>query len=213
MTAQRSDSLRAGSAVRFDMHDRSPKRSVAGRIGGGLGVAARHAASVFGLPSRALRRAKGVVTGMRPRGGRGAGDDGALGAARFGDDESLRRLARALADPDPHKRELALGVVCEFSSERASRLLSGMLHDPEPHVRCAAAACAMRVEAMGAVFALILALDDPDAEVRRAAEQALAAITGDPIDLDESGAGREAKIEELKRWWKERRFQELAREQ
>jgi HEAT repeat protein len=170
----------------------------------------RHALSAVTFPYRLSRRAITGVIPARWRKGKREDARDAFAAWRVADEQGLERLARALADPDPNRRELAMEVICEFSNERASRLLSGMLHDPEPRVRRAAAVNAGRVKATGTVFALILALDDPEPEVREAARRALEAVTGEPVALHGPGDAREAAIEELKARWKQRRFTELA---
>lgn len=121
-------------------------------------------------------------------------------------------LARALADPDPLVRALALETVGDFTGDRAGRLLAAVLHDSDPRVRCAAAAAAARAGASGAVFSLILSLDDDNRDVRLASARAIQQITGKEIDdhrLNDSESRIEA-LDELKAWWKQRRFAELA---
>jgi len=134
---------------------------------------------------------------------------GDFSAARLAADEGLEALGRALGDPDPKVRTLALDVVCEFSAERAARLLAAMVHDLDPSVRCAAAAAAARLGAPRTVSSLIVALDDPDSGVRAASAQAIEAITGRRIAMEDDPATQRRQIEELKRWWKEERLAQL----
>ena len=133
-------------------------------------------------------------------------------AAEVARGEGLAALARTLADPDPAVRIRSLEVICEFSEDRAARLLAGMLHDPEPVVRREAAAAASRLRASGVIFSLILALEDPRPEVRTASARAIAEITGRemPTDRLDEREDRSRLVEELKRWWKEERFAQLA---
>ncbi|MEE8408210.1 MAG: HEAT repeat domain-containing protein [Myxococcota bacterium] len=131
-------------------------------------------------------------------------------AARAAEDRGLRRLAIALSDPDPAARVQALGVVGELSEDVATSLLAGALVDTNASVRCAAAAAAAQAKAHGVVFSLIIALEDPDLKVRKAAAAALATITGKDTDFGDDEDQRSAKIEELKRWWKQLRFEQLA---
>jgi hypothetical protein len=132
-------------------------------------------------------------------------------AARLAADDGLNALARALGDPDPKVRTLALDVVCEFSSDRAARLLAAMIHDPDASVRCAAAAASARLGAPRTVSSLIVALDDPESTVRAASAQAIEAITGRSVRLDDDRDPEEQRraIEELKRWWKAERVAQL----
>jgi len=133
-------------------------------------------------------------------------------AARVAADEGQPALASALSDPDPAVRRLAMRTVGELSDERATRVLTEVLHDPDASVRCAAAAAAARSRASGVVFSLILALDDPDADVRAASLLAIEEITGEAIDpaAVEDSKRRRKLVADLKQWWKERRFAELA---
>ena len=137
------------------------------------------------------------------------GPVGDFSAARLAADEGLEALGRALGDPDPRVRTLALEVVCEFSAERAARLLAAMVHDPDAGVRCSAAAAAARLGAPRTVSSLIVALDDPDSAVRAASAQAIEAITGRSIALEGDRVTQHRQIEELKRWWKEERLAQL----
>jgi HEAT repeat protein len=147
----------------------------------------------------------------------GRGTDAAVAASHFeaaevARGEGLAALARSLADPDPSVRIRSLEVICEFSEDRAARLLAGMLHDPEPVVRCEAAGAAARLRASGVIFSLILALDDPRPEVRTASARAIAEITGREMPRDgiDGAEDRSRLVEELKSWWKEERFTQLA---
>ncbi len=126
-------------------------------------------------------------------------------AAGFSDGPS--KLSQAMTDANPRVRKLALDTIGEFSEERASRLISELLHDFDSTVRCAAAAAAGRANAAGAVFSLIFALDDSQPEVREQAKAAIEKITQQKIELGE--ADRLQNVEELQRWWKERRLAHL----
>jgi len=200
-------------------------------------LTARHAVTVLSYPGRALKgvlavgrtawqrrreyraRTKGRAdrAGLLPfsSAGRASGlafHESHYEAAEVARNEGLAALARNLADPDPSVRTRSLEVICEFSEDRAARLLAGMLHDPEPIVRCEAAAAAARLRASGVIFSLILALEDPRPEVRTASAKAIAEITGREMPtnrIDEPGE-RSRLVEELKRWWKEERFAQLA---
>jgi len=135
-------------------------------------------------------------------------------AARLAQEQGQPALARALSDPDPSVRRLALRTVGEFSGDRAAHLLTEMLHDPDPGVRSAAAAAAARTRASGVVFSLILAIDDPARDVREASRLAFEEITGKTLDprAGDDSAARAQLVEELKQWWKEQRFAQLALE-
>ncbi len=180
-----------------------------------LGAGARAVASYPGRGWRALkakvrpaRSAPNLGEGSPPRSTEVA-PVGEFSAARLAADEGLDALGRALGDPDPRVRTLALEVVCEFSAERAARLLAAMVHDPDAGVRCSAAAAAGRLGAPRAVSSLIVALDDPEATVRAASAQAIEAITGRAIALEGDLGTQRRQIEELKRWWKEERLAQL----
>jgi HEAT repeat protein len=58
-----------------------------------------------------------------------------------------------------------------------------------------------------ALASLIVALDDPDAAVRRIAAEALSRAFGQTVT---DGAIDPAQREALRRWWKDRRFADLA---
>lgn len=130
-------------------------------------------------------------------------------AARVG---GADRLSRALASPDPDVRALALETVADLDAERAARIVIETLHDPDPGVRCAAAATAARSRISPAVFSLILALDDDALEVREEAHMAIERITGQEVGFEPADGpeARRRRIEELKSWWKELRFAQLA---
>ena len=190
-------------------------RRVARGLGGAAGRAVRSLAWPFrrsshAPPARPLDAPPpaGRTAGPRERDRSRPPDPSQLASA-----EGLESLTRALADPDPAVRALALEVVSEFSGDRAARVLGGMLQDPEPGVRRAAATAATRVRSSAVVFSLILALEDADPTVQDAAASAIETIGGRPIDRaglnDPVAAGR--MVEELKVWWKDRRLAELAR--
>jgi hypothetical protein len=133
-------------------------------------------------------------------------------AARAAAGEGLGQLSRALMDPDPAVRALALETVADLDTERAAQMVIDTLHDPDPDVRCAAAAAAARGRISPAVFSLILALDDDEIEVRDEAHRAIERITGQEVGFEPADAPetRRRRIEELKQWWKELRFAQLA---
>ena len=193
-----------------------------------LGATVGHTVTALSYPGRVLSRVLGLEAdarrsgralrsrrkgrASRPRGAGPAVGESHFEAAEVAWNEGLAALARRLADPDPSVRIRSLEVICEFSEDRAARLLAGMLHDPEPVVRCEAAAAAARLRTSGVIFSLILALEDPRPEVRTASARAIAEITGremhtDQIDVPED---RARLVEELKLWWKEERFAQLA---
>ena len=135
-------------------------------------------------------------------------------AAQLAADQGLTALSTALADPDPTRRILALEIIARFSEDRATHLLSGVLQDPHPKVRAAAAATAGGLGAPAIVFMLILMLADPDPVVRATARTAIEEITGHRVALDESpsSGSYRRQVDDLKRWWKQRRFVQLAAE-
>ena len=131
-------------------------------------------------------------------------------STRLAADRGLAALARALDNPDPAMRARAVAVLGELSDVRAREVLKTMLLDPSAMVRCAAVRSAARVGTTEVVASLIVALTDPDAEVRAAAAEGLSAMTGRGL----SCAGPErtvdpGELEDLKRWWREKRFAEL----
>ena len=127
-------------------------------------------------------------------------------------DDGLAALAETLASPSPSLRMRALEVLCEFSAERATPVVIELIHDPDPAVRSAAARAAARIRSTRAVGSLIVALDDPDAGMRRSSAEALQSIVGGEVEVDDEpdAEQRRRRQAELKRWWKERRFAELA---
>jgi hypothetical protein len=117
-------------------------------------------------------------------------------------------------------RARAVAVLSEFADDRARQVLKTMLLDSSAMVRCAAVRSAARVGTTDVLASLIVTLTDPDTEVRAAAAEAVSSITGrrlscngrnraeGGVDPGEVDAG---EIEDLKRWWRERRFAELLR--
>jgi HEAT repeat protein len=114
----------------------------------------------------------------------------------------IAEQARALVDPDPAVRALALQVIAEFSKAQAAELIALALFDLEPAVRCVAAECAGRVGGSRLVPALIAALGDRSPDVRRAAARSLETLVGAPID----------SIADLERRWADARLSELRRD-
>jgi HEAT repeat protein len=105
-----------------------------------------------------------------------------------------------------------VAVISELADVRAGEVLKTMLLDPSAMVRCAAVRSAARVRTTDVLASLIVALTDPDAEVRAAAVDAVSAITGRSLTSSGPEAGVDlAEIEDLKRWWRERRLAELVR--
>lgn len=184
------------------MADRTrSRRGVLDRIAYELGVALRRTTDTVAATRRAVPRTvswRAVERRATVRRSAAAAEPG------------LRSLCAALSDADPAARVHALGVVGELSADTAAGLLAGALVDPDPSVRCAAAAAAARARAHGVVFSLIIALDDPDPSVRKAAGAALADITGKDTELGDDPEQRRARIDELKQWWKQLRFEQLA---
>ena len=205
------------------------RRPILVRMAHGSGAAVRHTLDAMTWPLRTVRRVLGRGGARGPEEGiavlrrqrldlsevrrRGAADARAsFEAAHIAADEGLSALSETLSDADPAVRMLAIDVVSELSGERAARLLGAVLHDPDPTVRRAAALAAGRLRASGTVFSLILAVEDPSADVRAAAARAIEDITGRPVSTEGSAAMRERAVRELKKWWKERRYAELAAE-
>jgi HEAT repeat protein len=129
-------------------------------------------------------------------------------------DDGLTALAGALEHPDPEVRARAVLVVAEFGDDRAARMLQSMIHDRSATVRSVAVSAAARTRSMDVVLSLIVALEDPVAEVRRAAAEALSRLTGRCIETSDVDAmvatvARE-DVEDLKRWWKDKRFRDLS---
>lgn len=122
----------------------------------------------------------------------------------------LASLARALDNPDPALRARAVAVLGELADVRAREVLKTMLLDPSAMVRCAAVRSAARVRTTDVLASLIVALTDPDADVRSAAADAVSGITGRPLSRKGPEGGVDpGEIEDLKRWWKEKRCAEL----
>jgi HEAT repeat protein len=85
-----------------------------------------------------------------------------------------------------------------------------MLLDPSPMVRAAAVRSAALVKTTDVLASLIVTLNDPDAEVRAAAVKAVSGMTGRHLSCEGPGGGVDAReMEDLKRWWREKRFAEL----
>ena len=202
-------------------------------VGYGLGRVARGLVSVLTSPRRLLRRLSRsrVISKLErgrseregaheswvlaeegwPRANRSRPYGPAPRSAGLRSDGALEALSKALSDPDPATRWTALEVVTEFSEDRAGGLLQWMIHDPDPRVRIAAMEAAARMAAPSLVFSLILALEDHELMVREAAAASLEEITARTLEFDvyASPETRRARIEELKSWWKERRWAEL----
>jgi HEAT repeat protein len=105
-----------------------------------------------------------------------------------------------------------VAVLSELADVRATEVLKTMLLDPSAIVRCAAVRSAARVRTTDVLASLIVALTDPDAEVRAAAVDAVSDITGRRLTQKGPGGVVDPReIEDLKRWWRERRFAELVR--
>ena len=154
-------------------------------------------------PSAQARLVVGRVGG---RGRAESGQDSSGLAANGG----LAALARALDAPDPALRARAVAVLCELGERRASEVLKTMLLDSSAMVRCAAIRSATRVRTTDVLASLIVALSDPDPEVRAASVDAVSAITGRRLSIPAPGGGVDpGEIEELKRWWREKRLAEL----
>jgi HEAT repeat protein len=135
-----------------------------------------------------------------------------LEASHLADDDRLSALASALEHPDPELRARAVVVMAEFADNRAGRLLKVMIHDRCPAVRAVAVGAAGRTTDTDLVPSLIVALGDPDADVRRAAAEAVSRLTGQTVapSVTDASIDRE-ELERLKRWWKDKRFTDLAR--
>jgi len=150
--------------------------------------------------------------------------EGSLGAAREQHLQHVNQAAdqnasqpprhewlKALSDPAPARRVLALEVVCRFSGEHALDLVIGMLSDPDPCVRRAAASATERLGSVRSVSCLIVGLDDPDPSVRRACQRALEVVTKRSVDLAalHDPKRRSQLVAELVAWWKRERLAEL----
>ena len=69
------------------------------------------------------------------------------------------------------------------------------------------------VDGVAIVAALLVALEDPDSGVRAAAARSIALITGRTVTLRKPDlAISPDELAELKSWWKEKRTEELLRE-
>lgn len=131
--------------------------------------------------------------------------------SRLAADDGLTALAAALDHADPEMRLRAVAVLSEFGDERAGRLLRAMVHDPSPNVRAVAVRGLGQSTSLEALASLIVALDDPDASVRRAAAEALSRSSGQSVVPSEAdGTIDPAQRDALRRWWKDRRFADLA---
>lgn len=171
-----------------------------------------------------LKRMLGKRAPQTPRRDTARLKDGSLAAAhrpsaaqksevvvRAGARPSARPTFKALSDPSPARRILALEMVSRFSGDHALSLLTGMLGDPDASVRRAAASAAARLGSLRLASCLIVALEDPDPSVRDACRRALAVIARraiDPHDLNDPERRRRV-VEELKTWWKRERLAEL----
>lgn len=129
-----------------------------------------------------------------------------------GASRGLTALASALEHEEPEVRARAVMLICELSEGRVADLVQKMIHDPSAEVRRAVARAAARAGTTDVVSSLIVALGDPAADVRAAAAEAASLVTGCPVTL--SGAGGRVpaeQLDELKRWWKDKRAAELLR--
>jgi HEAT repeats len=132
-------------------------------------------------------------------------------ASELAADDGLKTLANALEHPDAEVRARAIGVVSTLSDGRVTRLLRASMVDPCPTVRCAASRAAGHAKSLELVASLLVALADPDPDVRSAAAEAVSQTTGWPVVPIAADATIDASaIRELKRWWKDRRREELA---
>jgi HEAT repeat protein len=105
----------------------------------------------------------------------------------------------------------AVAVLSEFGDERAARMLRAMTHDLSPTVRAVAVRALGQSASTEALSALIVALDDPVVSVRRVAAEALSRASGQSVAASEAdGTIDPAQRDALRRWWKDRRFADLA---
>lgn len=197
--------------------------SLIGRVAYALGLTVRWTVDLFSAPYRILSPTasaspqKQLPDSHRPRqrlSGRPRMErlPSVSTAAKVAARDGMVRLSAALTNPDPTARMLALEAIGELDAEHAAQMIIDTLHDPDPDVRCAAAEAAVQARASAAVFSLILALDDEELEVREEAHLAIERITGQEIGFEPAGdpAARQRRIDQLKRWWKEMRFAQLA---
>jgi HEAT repeat protein len=129
------------------------------------------------------------------------------------DAADVAAFAAAMGNPDAGVRRFALGTIGGQVEKTTQHIIIEALHDPDPAVRAAAASASARAHLSAAVFSLIIMLSDSSEDVVRAAEAAIEAITGRRVDLShgQSEPARNKKIEQLKVWWKENRFADLAK--
>jgi HEAT repeat protein len=86
-----------------------------------------------------------------------------------------------------------------------------MVHDASPTVRAVAVRALGQSTSTEALSALIVALDDPAVSVRRVAAEALSRASGQSVvPSEEDGTIEPAERDALRRWWKDRRFADLA---
>jgi hypothetical protein len=180
----------------------------AGRLAFRLGRAVGALGAFPGAALRLLRR----IRFRRERGSQPASRPTAcLPASKAAIRQGTPDLTRSLVSPDPLVRIASLRSLVDNPGPERGRLLAAALVDPEEDVRRTAAELVGDTKAEESVFSLLLALEDPSAEVRQAAEQAVAGVTGRELAATDTPEQRRERIAELKRWWKEQRYSQLAR--
>ncbi len=130
------------------------------------------------------------------------------GLAKVETESAGRSILNALGDENAQVRKGAATYLGWRRERAAVRGLMQTLHDENEQVRAAAAGALGLIRDERAVLSLIRSIGDPELGVREAAKNALESVLETPvdIDIDIDIDPFDARLEELKDWWKKARI-------
>jgi hypothetical protein len=118
--------------------------------------------------------------------------------------KAVPALVTALADAEPARRALAVGVVGRAADPTERRAAARLLDDPDAAVRFQAAAALLSARDRAAVATLIALLTDGPPETAARAEDLLVRLAGEqapPVGLDATSSRRRCRAT-WEQWWK-----------
>lgn len=127
------------------------------------------------------------------------------------DDDAIQPLTRALRDQHPEVRRTAATFLGWKDSAEAVPALVQCLQDKEARVRKAAVSALANIKDDSSAAPLFRVLGDKELEIREKALEAIRLISGEEIAFDVNASGKELNkaVDELRRWWQEKRLDEL----